>query len=213
MSVRAVNGNEGGVRCGRGSRSGARRLARNRFAVSGAAALALAATVLLSGCAPSDPSDAVTARLDASVVQTADRAASGDYAGAAASLDVLQTRLAEYVEAGDVTADRSAEIQAAIDAVRADLAALIAAQTTPTPEPTETETGVTDQTETQAPAPAPVETVPGTVETPQDDDADDQAPDTSPGNGNPGNGNQGNGNPGNGNPGKGNTQPGKGGKD
>lgn len=210
MSVRAVTGNEGGVRCGRVSRSGARRLARNRFAVSGAAALALAATVLLSGCAPSDPSDAATARLDASVVQTADRAASGDYAGAAASLDVLQTRLAEYVEAGDVTADRSAEIQAAIDAVRADLAALIAAQTTPTPEPTET---VTDQTETEAPAPAPVETVPGTVETPQDDDADDQAPDTSPGNGNPGNGNQGNGNPGNGNPGKGNTQPGKGGKD
>jgi hypothetical protein len=161
-------------------------------------ALALVGTALLSGCAPSDPSDAATERLDASVVQTADRAASGDYAGAVASLDVLQARLAEYVEAGDVTADRSAEIQAAIDTVRADLAALIAAQSTPTPEPSESGTGVTDQT--QAPAPAPVETVPGGDETPDDDDADDQGSDKSPGNGNPGNGN----------PGKGNTEPGSG---
>jgi hypothetical protein len=168
----------------------------SRFATSGTLALALAGTMLLSGCAPTDPSDAATERLDASVVQTADRAASGDYAGAAASLDVLQTRLAEYVEAGDVTADRSVEIQAAIDTVRADLTALIAAQSTPTPEPTESGTGVTDQTQAPAPEPAPVETVPGVNETPQDDDgATDQGDDDGPGNDKPG---------------KGNTQPGSG---
>lgn len=191
MTDRVVNGNCADPRFGR----------LRRVATSGAVALALVGTVLLSGCAPSDPSDAATERLDASVVQTADRAASGDYAGAVASLDVLQARLAEYVEAGDVTADRSAEIQAAIDTVRADLAALIAAQSTPTPEPSESGTGVTDQTQ----APAPVETVPGGDDTPDDDDADDQGSDKSPGNGNPGNGNPGNGNtePGSGTPGNG----------
>lgn len=174
---------------------------RRLFGVSGAVSVALAASLLLSACAPTDPSGAATERLDASVVQTADRAASGDYAGASASLDGLQARLAEYVEAGDVTADRSAEIQAAIDAVRADLTALIAAQSSPTPEPapsTDSGTGVTD------PAPDPVETVPDTVVTPPVEDTDTDNTGGNPGNGNsgsdkPGKGNSGNGNNGNGN--------------
>lgn len=177
--------------------AGRNRAARlRRCATRGAVALALAGSVMLSGCASTDPSDAAVHKLDASVVQTAERAASGDYAGAAASLDVLQARLGEYVEAGAVTADRSVEIQAAIDVVRADLTALIAAQTTPTPEPTES--GVTD--------PAPVETVPGTVETPPvDDDVSEDEGDT-PGKGTPGSGNSGNGNTGNGNPDKGKNE-------
>ena len=177
-----------------------RAVRRRAFAAASAVVLALAGSALLSGCAPTDPSDAATEKLDASVVQTAERAASGDYAGAAASLDVVQARLTEYVEAGDVAADRSVEIQAAIDVVRADLTALIAAQTTPTPEPMEP--GVTD------PAPVPVETVPKTVETPIDDGGAGVESNT-PGKGDSGNGNSGNGNSGNGNSGNGNSGKGK----
>ena len=193
MSVRVVNGTA----------------VRNRaaplraFAAASAVVLALAGSVLLSGCSPTDPSDAATEKLDASVVQTAERAASGDFAGAAASLDVLQARLTEYVEAGDVATDRSVEIQAAIDVVRADLTALIAAQTTPAPQPTEPV--ATDPA--PAPVPAPVETVPDTVETPIDDGAGDES--DAPEKGNSGKGNSGNGNSGNGNSGNGNSGNGK----
>jgi hypothetical protein len=186
VRVRVVNGTAGRNRAVR----------RRGFAAGSAVVLALAGSVLLSGCAPTDPSDAATEKLGASVVQTAERAASGDYAGAAASLDVLQARLTEYVEAGDIATDRSIEIQAAIDVVRADLTALIAAQTTPTPEPTEP--AVTD--------PAPVETVPGTVESPPVDDDVSEDESDSPGKGTPGSGNSGNGNTGNGNPDKGKNE-------
>ena len=112
-----------------------------------AAALAGVALVAgLSGCASPALDEAAGSQLQESVVAIADAAAAGDLAGAVGGLDELQTELDAAIAADRVTAARAARIQAAIDAVRTDLASLQAATApveTPAPvEPTDT-TGTT----------------------------------------------------------------------
>ena len=145
----------------------------------------LAATILLAGCAPSTPalSSEISEQLQNDVVALANAAAAGDTAGAQGALAVLETRLAEGLAANTITADRGESIQAAVELVRADLAALTTPEVEPT-TPTETAT--------------PVETTPA-VEAPTEEQTP-VAP-TEP-TGPPADGNQ----PGNGNgPGNGNT--------
>ena len=103
-----------------------------------AAVLMLAAVLALAGCASTEPTelDASAAdQLQTSVVEVATLAADGDVTGAIEQLDALQAVLDDAVAANDVSVERAATIQAAIDSVRADLVALI-----PEPEPTPTET-------------------------------------------------------------------------
>lgn len=167
-----------------------------------AASIGIAASVGLglTGCAV-DPglSAATSESLQNGVVSVANQAAAGDNAAALTSLDALQQQLQAAIASGDITADRAATVQAAIDLVRADLLASPAEQA-PAPEATteptepetepETEPPEPDDPATETPAPeteapdpvAPVETAP----------ADPNAPGNN-GNGN-GNGNNGNGN-------------------
>jgi hypothetical protein len=77
--------------------------------------------------------------MHSSVVQIAERAAEGDYAGALAELALLDRDVTSAVDAGRIDADREQEIRAAMELVRADLEAAETAETptsTPTPTPT-----------------------------------------------------------------------------
>jgi hypothetical protein len=97
---------------------------RRRLAV-----LVLAAVLSggLAGCAPApELSDSAATGLQASVQLVAAKAAAGDPAAAVAELDALQSKLDAAVAGGDVVDERSVEIQAKIDAVRADLQQQIA---------------------------------------------------------------------------------------
>jgi hypothetical protein len=90
---------------------------------------------LLVGCASGAPDITATtsSELQAAVQDIGTAAAAGRYAAAVTMLDTLQSRLDQALAAGQVRADREAQIQAAIDQVRGDLGALVAA---PTPVPT-----------------------------------------------------------------------------
>jgi hypothetical protein len=66
-----------------------------------------------------------------SVSAVTQAAAVGDPTGALAALDALETQLKEGTASGAISADRSAQIQASIDLVRADLTAAL-----PEPSPT-----------------------------------------------------------------------------
>lgn len=80
-----------------------------------------------------------------SVVQIAERAAAGDYAGALAELALLDRDVAAALDTGRIDTAREQEIRAAMDLVRADLeAAEIATTPTPTPEPEPTQTDEVD---------------------------------------------------------------------
>ncbi|MGA1827330.1 MAG: hypothetical protein WAZ28_03650, partial [Microbacterium sp.] len=105
--------------------------------------------------------------LQAGVVAVAESAAAGDQATALTRLDELQERLDAAVAAGDVTAERAASIQGAIEVVRADLQPAPTPSIEPVPQPT-VGPGLTD------------------------DGNDNSGPGNSNGNGN-GNGNSGNG--------------------
>ena len=110
---------------------------RARRVIVPAAALAMALTFGLSACGAS--SEGTAAAMHASVVQIAERAAAGDYAGALAELALLDRDVTSAAENGTIDAAREAEIRAAMDLVRADLEAADAPATptpTPTPEPT-----------------------------------------------------------------------------
>ena len=108
---------------------------RARRVILPAAALAVALTFGLSACGAS--SESTAAAMHASVVQIAERAAAGDYAGALAELALLERDVTSAAENGTIDAAREAEIRAAMDLVRADLEAADAPATpTPTPEPT-----------------------------------------------------------------------------
>ncbi|TFD74252.1 hypothetical protein E3T54_15890 [Cryobacterium sp. Sr8] len=109
---------------------------------------ALAAVILavaLSGCA-SDPSaleQPTAERLQTGVRAVATSAAAGDYTSAQSALGALQADLLAASAAGEVTGERSARIQSAINLVGADLNAAIEAAKpapvltqTPTPTPT-----------------------------------------------------------------------------
>ena len=103
-------------------------------------ALATGAVVLgtLAGCAPTPTDMAASAanQLQSAVAAVTQSAAAGDIAGAITHLDALERRLREATASGDITADRSAKIEASISLVRADLTAALP---TPTPTPTVTE--------------------------------------------------------------------------
>lgn len=105
---------------------------RARRAILPAAAVAVALTFGLSACGAS--SEGTSAAMHASVVQIAERAAAGDYAGALAELALLDRDVTSASENGTIDAAREAEIRAAMDLVRADLEAADA-PATPAPEP------------------------------------------------------------------------------
>jgi hypothetical protein len=117
-----------------------------RRLTAAAAALALAAAIL-AGCAPGPTalSSQVSTDMQSAVVAVAESAAAGDPTTALAHLDELQQKLDAALAAGDVTAERAAAIQSAIDAVRTDLqpAPAPSVEPAPAPEPT-VDPGVTD---------------------------------------------------------------------
>ena len=152
--------------------------------------MAGALTLGLSACVSAE---ATTAELRGSVVQIAERAAAGDYAGALAALALLDKDVAAAVDAGRLDGEREQRIRAAMELVRVDLeTASVAATPEPAPEP---------EPEPQPkPEPAP--------EPPADDGGDGGnegegggEDNSGPGNnnGNNGNGNGNSGNNGNGN--------------
>ena len=85
------------------------------------------------------------ASMQSAVVAVAESAAAGDPTTALARLDELQQQLDAALAAGDVTQERAAAIQSAIDAVRADLQPAPAPTVEPAPAPATTvDPGVTD---------------------------------------------------------------------
>ncbi|GAA1828102.1 hypothetical protein [Agromyces salentinus] len=105
-------------------------MTRRRSTALAAAAVTFALATGLSACAPQG--EDASAELHASVVQVAERAASGDYAGAIAELDLLEAEVADAAEDGSLDAAREQEILDAMGLVRTDLEAAEAA-TTPAP--------------------------------------------------------------------------------
>ena len=98
---------------------------------------------VLSGCAqaPTDISPSTAKELQSAVVTISQSASAGDLSGALTQLDALENTLRQKTAAGAITGDRSTRIEAAIEVVRSDLEAQIAALTpTPAPEPTPTPT-------------------------------------------------------------------------
>jgi hypothetical protein len=67
-------------------------------------------------------------------------AAVGDISAAITQLDALERRLREATASGDISADRSAKIEASISLVRADLTAALPPPPPPSPSPTPTVT-------------------------------------------------------------------------
>lgn len=130
------------------------------------AALALAAALALTGCAP--PAAPTAWQQDVQTI--AEQASTGDYASALVSLDALETEVASRRDAGEITPEEADGILTRIATVRADLTGLVPTPT-PTPEPTQTTEPAPDQ---------------------QQDVVDDGADDAD-GNENAGNGNGGNG--------------------
>lgn len=130
--------------------------AQNRL-LKTATALALVAG-LLAGCAHAsdDLKPGAAGKLQSGVAALAQSAADKDFPAATKALDLLTKDLADAVARGEVSQPRLQEIQSAIDAVRADLAAATPPSTqAPTPSPSvDTPTPV-------APAPAPVPAAPG----------------------------------------------------
>jgi hypothetical protein len=95
---------------------------------------------LLSGCAvgSTDVGTTASSQMQAAVTAIADSAAGGDYPAAVSKLDGLQSRLDQALADSQVGSSRGAQIQAAIDQVRADLTALVepAAPSAASPSPT-----------------------------------------------------------------------------
>ena len=98
---------------------------------------------VLSGCAqtPTDISPSTAKELQSAVVTISQSASAGDLSGALTQLDALENTLRQKTAAGAITGDRSTRIEAAIEVVRSDLEAQIAALTpTPATDPTPTPT-------------------------------------------------------------------------
>ena len=117
-----------------------------RLAAVGAGLVLCAA--VLAGCtpAPSSLSPELSSELQRGVVAVAESASAGDAATALIRLDELQQRLDAALTAGEVSTQRAASIQSAIDAVRSDLqpAPLPSVEPEPAPQPT-VDPGVTDE--------------------------------------------------------------------
>ncbi|AWB96569.1 hypothetical protein DCE93_13705 [Agromyces badenianii] len=104
---------------------------RSRTAL-GAAFLAASLALGLTACGQS--AESIGAELHASVVQVAERAASGDYVGAIAELALLEKDVNAAVDDGTIGAEQAQEIREALALVQADLEAAEIA-TTPAPTP------------------------------------------------------------------------------
>ncbi|KZX21627.1 hypothetical protein [Rathayibacter tanaceti] len=149
-----------------------------------AAGAVLASALLLSGCsaAPQGIDEGTAQTLDDAVVAVAERASAEDYPGALAELAGLQSALDSALAGGSVSAERAATVQARVDAVRADLDALVGGADDPTPvrtpssapgQTTPEETGPVEEDPEPAPAateeaPAPEPTPEEPVETPEE---------------------------------------------
>jgi hypothetical protein len=107
-------------------------------------ALAIGAVALgtLGGCAPTPTDMAASAakQLQSAVAAVTQSAAVGDISAAITQLDALERRLREATASGDISADRSAKIEASISLVRADLTAALPPPPPPPPSPTPTVT-------------------------------------------------------------------------
>ncbi|GAB3037876.1 hypothetical protein GCM10027052_16070 [Parafrigoribacterium mesophilum] len=105
-------------------------------------AIGAVALGLLSGCATDSPDMTVAAgkQLQAAVAAVSQAAAGGDIATAITNLDALERRLREATASGNISADRSAKIDASISLVRADLTAALPPPPPPSPTPTPTVT-------------------------------------------------------------------------
>jgi hypothetical protein len=90
--------------------------------------IAIAAALVLSGCAADDDYPAATAQtLQAHVLEVTQSAASGDPAAALKRLDELVVVVKDALARETITAERHDSILSAIDLVRVDLEAAIAA--------------------------------------------------------------------------------------
>jgi hypothetical protein len=107
-------------------------------------ALAIGAVALgtLGGCAPTPTDMAASAakQLQSAVAAVTQSAAVGDISAAITQLDALERRLREATASGDISADRSAKIEASISLLRADLTAALPPPPPPSPSPTPTVT-------------------------------------------------------------------------
>jgi hypothetical protein len=105
-------------------------------------ALAIGTVALgtLGGCAPTPTDMAASAakQLQSAVAAVTQSAAVGDISAAITRLDALERRLREATASGDISADRSAKIEASISLVRADLTAALPPPPPPSPTPTVT---------------------------------------------------------------------------
>ncbi|SDK05660.1 hypothetical protein SAMN05216282_102272 [Cryobacterium psychrotolerans] len=155
------------------------------------AATLLIATAALTGCSDASPdlTPGAASQLQDGVLAVSTAAAAGDFAEAQTALAVVQADVLAATKAGDVTADRSAEIQAAIKLVGTDLAAAIAVSTPeptkapePTDEPAPSPEPTTTPTPTPTPAPEPtVEPAPDPTVEPVPEPAPAPEPPTAPG--------------------------------
>lgn len=129
----------------------------DRLVRRGAVALAVAATIGLSGCVPAAQPDVeatLSAELTSAVSGVADTATTGDYSGALGRLDQLSASVDIAGADGRISAARLTTLQSAIATVRADLEALLAAATQAeqsTPEPAQTSEAPVESPATQEP--------------------------------------------------------------
>lgn len=140
----------------------------NRSRLTVFAATALIVVGALSACsnAPAAIESATADRLQSSVLDVTSAAANGDYETALALLSAVEADLRTAASAGQITAERSAEIQTAITAVNSDLlAATEASVPEPTPTPSATPSPTPSESESPSPTPSPTPT--------SDDDDDD----------------------------------------
>ena len=103
------------------------------------AGIALATALAISGCAFTSTSpDAATSRpLEQTVLAITTAVAAGEWATADRDLDALSAQVDTALAEGTLTVERAAEIRAAIDLVRDDIAAELAPPGE-TPEPSQT---------------------------------------------------------------------------
>ena len=126
------------------------------------AALALAGTLALSGCATGNGyPEGVADQLQNTVMQVTSSAASGDLQAALTALDDLEQRTKDAHAAGDVPDAKYSEIMTAIAAVRAKLEAALQAQgNAPAPAASKGSSGGTSGTSSagRGSSPAPKDT-------------------------------------------------------
>jgi len=109
--------------------TGPRTLSRPRSRFAAALAGCVIVVAALSGCAPAEVplQQATAAQLQKGVLDVTKTSAAGDFAGAQAALTAVEADLRTAAASDQVTADRAAEIQSAINLVAADLAKEVAA--------------------------------------------------------------------------------------